>query len=1076
MRKEKHMFSEPHSLSCGRRGVCLALLGLAVAAPVASGAPGDNADGSFAVPTSATTRSLGDIRAQTAVNVPSMLEPSAIFPGTVDRRTASADRGMTLGGVGAGNFEINQAGTFGPWYFGNGTHEWRTMPQAALHVHESLTGAAPVTKTLAVNGTPTNFNDWANDATPNAPAWSPGVMPKWPTLAAGQATYKALYPFGWMNYKNTADGGAFNADISTRFWSPIVAKEDKRTSMPVAYFDARIHNPTDKVDTVSVMFTMPNAGAHVAGTNPPDWLFGGLKNPEVVGTGVSTRTGLTDAYKSDPATGIQGVTMQASDPSNTPDTQDTDWTIAARPSAGQHFSYTTSWNANGSGADVMNAFNDDGTLPDRDLDDTNTASAISVKVTLQPGETTTIPFILAWDFPHDVYTSGTGATATTSVWMRRYTEFFGAKQDAQNNYVPGSYTPHQGWNIADTLLSEHDTNLKAVLNWWQPIVDNANLQPGLKEAALNQLTSLNTAAFWVNGLVSNSVPPTEGSRLGAQVPGTHLFAVVAGGDGADDTSWMSADTTPYAAEAWDTLFPSMEKGYLVPAAEMADRIQGINGMGANMPGSPYVAWTDGASIGGQVAGNISHDSGFVYRAWAYYKATGDTDFLRYAYPKIVKLYDADKTRYGLDTSPLPTGGTNGSTRDLEPVVGTGVVASAHWLLELDALGALTNTASGLGLADASPTLSTELATKLTAGKAALESQLWNSAGNHYNFDTGATTVYDQGVFVDATWDQHLAEQTGLPDIFNEAHVVAHLKTLWTKSIQPFKDDGGRLVGAIDLLSSNYGVFGSAKPDPSNTFSFLQGTMNSREVWAGSQFPLAALMITEGRRTGDQSLIDDGNELTKDVAYQLWDKVSNGYAFQVPDGSAEIFNAPADTDYNTPVAASTTTTDSAAHRNLSFVRSLSVWDDVLASDPSFKAADPIGESADPAPVAVVTPGAPATGAPAPPATKPTKAHAVLMHHGISIKISRKGNHRVTQIRHLKISVAAGSKVTVWCGGPGCGKFKRATVKFSGTTADVATAGSLQSKRLRFGARLHVSVTKPGFLETTLVFAVNSRGKL
>jgi non-lysosomal glucosylceramidase len=44
--------------------------------------------------------------------------------------------------------------------------------------------------------------------------------------------------------------------------------------------------------------------------------------------------------------------MSADDPSNTPDAAKSEWTIAAKPQAGQQVSYTTSWNADGTGADV----------------------------------------------------------------------------------------------------------------------------------------------------------------------------------------------------------------------------------------------------------------------------------------------------------------------------------------------------------------------------------------------------------------------------------------------------------------------------------------------------------------------------------------------------------------------------------------------------------------------------------------------------------------------------------------------------------------------------------------------------
>jgi len=72
-------------------------------------------------------------------------------------------------------------------------------------------------------------------------------------------------------------------------------------------------------------------------------------------------------------------------------------------------------------------------LPDGSLDSSDSVGAVAVRVDLAPGQSTTIPLVLAWDFPYDVYSVNPGKSAGYTVWMRRYTEWFGAKQDAQNN-------------------------------------------------------------------------------------------------------------------------------------------------------------------------------------------------------------------------------------------------------------------------------------------------------------------------------------------------------------------------------------------------------------------------------------------------------------------------------------------------------------------------------------------------------------------------------------------------------------------------------------------------------------------
>ena len=46
--------------------------------------------------------------------------------------------------------------------------------------------------------------------------------------------------------------------------------------------------------------------------------------------------------------------------------------------------------------------------------------------------------------------------------------------------------------------------------------------------------------------------------------------------------------------------------------------------------------------------------------------------------------------------------------------------------------------------------------------------------------------------------------------------------------------------------------------------------------------MAALMIRNGKQYDNDSLLQKGLELSKAIAYQTWDKTSNGYAFKTPE--------------------------------------------------------------------------------------------------------------------------------------------------------------------------------------------------
>jgi hypothetical protein len=137
----------------------------------------------FSAPPAAFTNALGDFPAvadcANTVNgstqpLPVVLQddPSQCPAGDTgtsafgyEQPAAQPGLGVPLGGVGAGSFMINQAGSFGPWDFGGATQnaggaatqfENRILPQAAFHVREQLGDGAASVRTLAVNAAPWN--------------------------------------------------------------------------------------------------------------------------------------------------------------------------------------------------------------------------------------------------------------------------------------------------------------------------------------------------------------------------------------------------------------------------------------------------------------------------------------------------------------------------------------------------------------------------------------------------------------------------------------------------------------------------------------------------------------------------------------------------------------------------------------------------------------------------------------------------------------------------------------------------------------------------------------------------------
>lgn len=779
--------------------------------------------------------------------------------------------GIPLGGVGAGSFMVNQSGTFGPWNFGgqqDTSWETRILPQAAFHVREQVGTAPAVVRTLAADGP----NIVGTEGPVRQRSWG-SPLPAWQELQPGEGSYAALYPFGWMSYT------PFETDVSMRFFSPIVAKEDRRTSLPVAYFDVRLANHTGEPSDISVMLTMPNAPAHVAGTRTDESAPPGP---------ASVRTGFTTRHQS--ADGVEAVTLSADAPENTPDAEKSEWTIAAKPGPGQKVSYATSWEAQGDGSDVYAPFVSAGRLPNKALDNSASAGAISVSAKLAPSEVTTIPFTLAWDFPQ------VGFADNHSVWMKRYTNFYGALTTAGNDYITGSYPFHQSFKISRDALVEHDAALADVHRWWQPIANDPAYPRVLRTSALNQLSQLAfNNSFWEGGLIRNDIVPTgfsdasPGRRIGATRPDTHFFGIQDTGAGGLSGMGATTDIQAYNYRAYFALFPNLFRDRLEADIEAVLLASNHNGhdLYTNAPsGSPFITWgnaQDAVIQGGTDSRPpepgrtqwLDSPSKFIFQWYAFAKINSDDDLLRRAWPAI-------KHQIAFLQGAIPNGGqlpvdstVMANIYNVVPQGGPGLYNSELYLL---ALTAAIAAGEQLGV---DPVYVAGLQTQLKAAKAEFELLFWNPAESFYRF--GTASPYADSLFVDAFFAQHLAEDIGLPDLIDQERRKAHLTIHRDRFLR--YDADGQMIGApaivqpAGLESPN----GNLPPEVS-------------WVWVGSDYMTAADFVEAGERFGDPSLRQFGRQLGEAIAHQTWLEPENAFAFNPPcgwsDTGTEVYNYPA----------------------------------------------------------------------------------------------------------------------------------------------------------------------------------------
>ena len=202
------------------------------------------------------------------------------------------------------------------------------------------------------------------------------------TLGANQATYYALFPRSWVEYTGTA----FPCNVTVEQFSPIIPNDYQRTSYPVGIYRWQITNSTASPCDVAVMLTWRNT-------------YGGQ-------SAVATTNGTNVV-----------LTLQRGTTAATTDQQG-EFSLATQTSPGVTVSYQSAADL----TTLQTAFSTAGTLANTTGSDP--MGAIAFNATVQPGGSTIVPMVLAWDIPIANASASQGATTTANSWYREYTKYY----------------------------------------------------------------------------------------------------------------------------------------------------------------------------------------------------------------------------------------------------------------------------------------------------------------------------------------------------------------------------------------------------------------------------------------------------------------------------------------------------------------------------------------------------------------------------------------------------------------------------------------------------------------------------
>ena len=702
------------------------------------------------------------------------------------------ERGVPLGGFGAGSLMLNACGTFGPWHFVPGRpEERRRLPAAAFHFYEKPEGGAARVATLT----------------------STALMPGWTALPAASGFYHALYPKGWFTYR------CFTADLSAKFFSPIIRGNVKETSYPVAIFEFEVANPTDKPLDVALLFTFPNAAAHTA----------------------ELRSGFLNFAEADAASHMAGVVLDARYEANPAASQDTEWCIAVRAEHGGEVSAVPSWNAMSSGGDILRAFAEGGRLPDRALDATDSAAAVAFHARLEPKASTTVPFVLSWDFPRVAF----GPVE----WWRRYTESF---DRSANN----------AWAIAREALLHHGEWEAEVDAWMRPILDEPDYPEWLKQAALNELYYESFGgAFWEAGCITE---PREFKNLH---PDDHKAFLLA----CPTQPFCEPLALRFAPQRGRlALWPQLERDVLVAYADLIETA-GPYAYDLGTPaGNPFFVCNASAPPRGPQASALDAPKDlpalFVLQAYAYWHATRDRAFLDYVWSACRKCYAAlraaDTYGYG-----LPSHNGDDTVSSPCPLYGVSLLGGGLWVAALEALDAM-GTQVNAGREPPDPDVAA-IRRLLPLARGNLDRQLWLPEFGYYAIDTHSRQP--EALAAGALSGLRFAQGAGLPPFLPDERVHQHLRQVYLRCVKPLRDytgDGAPDVGALNVV-------GTDRCPP--------GIGRCAEVSLADTWRLAATLYRIGVERKDKDLVADALQTAFGAYYQTWvvDRDKPFWAFNTP---------------------------------------------------------------------------------------------------------------------------------------------------------------------------------------------------
>uniref|UniRef100_A0A0E0ME73 Non-lysosomal glucosylceramidase n=1 Tax=Oryza punctata TaxID=4537 RepID=A0A0E0ME73_ORYPU len=664
----------------------------------------------------------------------------------------------------------------------------------------------------------------------------------WDWNMSGQnSTYHALYPRSWTIYNGEPDP---DVNIVCRQISPIIPHNYQQSSYPVS------------------VFTFTNS--------------------------VGGKSELTGYHSNSPM-----ITANGQPPVT--------FAIAAQEKEAVHISECPYFVISGSSdefsaKDMWNYVKENGSFDHLDLTKTSMCSkpgssigaAIAASVKLPPQTTQNVSFALAWACPEVKFSSG-------KTYHRRYTKFHGTDNDAAASLVHDAILEHNSWE-------------RQIEEWQNPILQDERFPDWYPVTLFNELYYLNAGGtIWTDGL-----PPIQ-SLTGI---GEKKFSLdMQNGDADDANEIIPRNNT--ASDILNQMASVLERIHASMASNSAigtTLLQGEENIGQflYLEGIEYYMWNtydvhfyasfslimlfpklqlsiqrdfaaavlmhdpeklrmlhDGKWVARKVLGAVPHDLGlydpwfkvnaytlyntdrwkdlnpkFVLQVYRDVVATGDKSFARAVWPSVymamayMEQFDRDKDGM-IENEDFPD-----QTYDVWSMAGISAYCGGLWVAALQAASALAH--------EVGDKASEKLFWDKYEKAKSVYGKLWN--GSYFNYDDG-DNIMSASIHADQLAGQWYAKACGLFPIVDKDKAESALEKIYSFNFK----DGKR------------GAMNGMWPDGTVDMSAMQ----SREIWPGVTYALAATMIQEG-------MVEKGFKTAEGIYHAAWSPEGLGYSFQTPE--------------------------------------------------------------------------------------------------------------------------------------------------------------------------------------------------